>query len=132
MERKPVILKRSEWASDDRHWHGRFEGVDVGTGVTVLFFTTERVGHGPRWHVHPYDEIFIVRRGRALFTIGEDKIEAEAGDILLGPAEIPHKFENLGPGLLETTDIHLSERWIQTNLDDPEPGGPGEKPPSEG
>lgn len=132
MERKPVILKRSDWASHDRHWHGRFEGVDVGTGVTVLFFTTERVGHGPRWHVHPYDEIFIVRRGRALFTIGEDKIEAEAGDILLGPAEIPHKFENLGPGLLETTDIHLSERWIQTNLDDPEPGGPGEEPPSEG
>jgi hypothetical protein len=22
--------------------------------------------------------------------------------------------------MLETTDIHLSDRWIQTNLDDPE------------
>ena len=120
MANKPVILKRKSWASDERLWRGRFEGVDVGTGVTVLFFSTEEVGNGPRWHVHPYDEIFIVRVGRALFTIGDQKIEAEAGDILLGPAEIPHKFKNLGPGLLETTDIHVSERWIQTNLEDPE------------
>ncbi len=120
VERKPVILKRKDWASDDRLWRGRFEGTDIGTRVTVLFFATERVWHGPRWHVHPYDEIFIMRTGRALFTIGEEKIQAEAGDILLGPAEIPHKYENLGPGLLETTDIHVSERWIQTDLDDPE------------
>ena len=105
---------------DDRLWRGRFEGVDIGAQVTVLFFATERVGHGPCWHVHPYDEIFIMRSGRALFTIGEEKIEAEAGDILLGPAEIPHKYANLGPGLLETTDIHVSDRWIQTDLDDPE------------
>ncbi len=120
VECKPVILNRKDWASDDRLWRGRFEGIDLGTRVTVLFFATERLGHGPRWHVHPYDEIFIMRTGRALFTIGEEKIEAKAGDILLGPAEIPHKYENLGPGLLETTDIHVSERWIQTDLDDPE------------
>ncbi|MEM7021607.1 MAG: cupin domain-containing protein [Pseudomonadota bacterium] len=120
MERKPVSLKRENWASDERLWRGRFEGVDIGAGVTVLFFSTEEVGKGPPWHVHPYDEVFIVRAGRALFTIGDEKIEAEAGDILLGPAEIPHKFTNLGPGLLETTDIHVSDRWIQTNLDDPE------------
>jgi mannose-6-phosphate isomerase-like protein (cupin superfamily) len=118
--REAVILHREDWASDQRLWRGRFEGVDLGTGVTVLFFATEKVGHGPRWHVHPYDEIFILRTGRALFTIGEEKIEAEAGDILLGPAEIPQKYQNLGPGLLETTDIHVSDRWVQTDLDDPE------------
>ena len=120
MGREPVVLRRRDWASDPRLWRGRFEGVDIGAGATVLFFATEKVGAGPRWHVHPYDEIFIVRSGRALFTIGDRKIEAEAGDILLGPAEIPHKFENLGPDPLETTDIHVSDRWIQTDLDDPE------------
>jgi mannose-6-phosphate isomerase-like protein (cupin superfamily) len=122
MAREAVILHRKDWASDERLWHGRFEGADIGTGVTVLFFATEKVGHGPRWHVHPYDEIFVVRAGNALFTIGEQKIEAQAGDILLGPAEVPHKYHNLGPGLLETTDIHVSDRWIQTDLDDPELG----------
>ena len=118
--RKPVVLHRGDWATHEQLWKGHFEGQDIGTGVTVLFFVTDEIGVGPRWHVHPYDEIFIVRTGRALFTIGDEKIEANAGDILLGPASIPHKYHNLGPGNLETTDIHLSERWIQTDLDDPE------------
>ncbi len=120
MSRKPVIIERDKWASDKRLWRGRFEGKDIGTDVTVLFFATEEVGQGPRWHSHPYDEVFIVRFGQALFTIGEEKIKAKAGDILLAPAEVPHKFENLGPGLLETTDIHLNDRRIQTDLEDPE------------
>ncbi len=121
--RKLVILKRGDWASDDRLWKGQFEGKDIGTNVTVLFVCHREVGVGPRWHVHPYDEIFIIRVGNALFTIGDERIEAQAGDILLGPADVPHKYHNLGPGLLESTDIHLSDRWIQTDLDDPELSG---------
>jgi mannose-6-phosphate isomerase-like protein (cupin superfamily) len=116
--RKPAIIRRADWAKSNC---GKAEGKDIGTDATVLFFVTNEVGLGPRWHVHPYDEIFIVRAGRALFTIGDEKIPAEAGDILLGPANVPHKYHNLGPGMLETTDIHLSDRWIQTDLDDPEP-----------
>ena len=50
-------------------------------------------------------------------------LEAEAGDIVLGPANIPHKYHNLGPGPLESIDIHLSPEWIQTDLDDPELSG---------
>lgn len=123
MSRKPVVLERSDWAEHETLNYGRFEGKNIGTDVTVLFYSTEEVGKGPRWHVHPYDEVFIVRQGRARFTIGEEKIEAEAGQILLGPANVPHKFENLGPGVLETTDIHLSPEWIQTNLEDPELAG---------
>lgn len=115
-----AIIHRSEWASDEHLWKGYFQGEDIGTGVTVLFYVTENIGEGPLWHVHPYDEVFIIRKGRALFTIGDKKIEANAGDILLGPATIPHKYHNIGPGMLETTDIHLSKRWIQTNLEDPE------------
>jgi len=110
-------LKRSDWARDPDHWRGRFEGGDIGTNVTVLFFSSDEIGAGPVLHKHPYDEVFIIRQGRAVFTIGDQQIEAEAGDILLGPAETPHKFENLGPGRLETTDIHLNDRLIQTNLE---------------
>ena len=116
----PSIIHRSDWASDPELWMGYFEGKDLGTGVTVLFYTTDKVGEGPRWHVHTYDEIFIVREGRALFTIGERKIEAEAGDGLRGPADVPHKYHNIGPGRLTTTDIHLSPVWTQTDLPDPE------------
>ncbi len=117
---EPVHLKRSDWASDARLWKGVLEGKRIGAGVTVLFYSTNEIGKGPRWHVHPYEEIFIVRAGRARFTIGNSKVEAVAGDILLGPANVPHKYANLGPGWLETTDIHVSDRWIQTDLEDPE------------
>jgi mannose-6-phosphate isomerase-like protein (cupin superfamily) len=117
------ILKHKDWSSDDKLWKGNILGTDLGTDITVLAYSTEEIGVGPKWHVHPYDEVFIIRKGRALFTIGDEKIEAEAGDVLMGPANIPHKYHNLGPGLLESTDIHLSRTWIQTNLDDPELSG---------
>lgn len=124
---RPTILHRADWASHAELWKGKVEGKDIGTGMTVLFYATEDTGEGPRWHVHSYDEIFIVRTGRALFTIGDEKIEAQSGDILFGPANLPHKYHNLGPGLLETTDFHLSEEWIQTDLDDPELSGVRER-----
>ncbi len=90
------------------------------SNVTITFFATDEIGHGPSWHVHPYDEVFIIREGRARFTIGDQKIDAEKGDVLMGPAAVPHKYENLGPGRLESIDIHLSREWIQTDLVDPE------------
>ncbi len=120
MSRKPVIVKRADWASHDQLRKGNIIGKEFGTDITILFYATEEVGVGPKWHVHPYDEIFIMTKGCALFTVGDEKIEAQEGDVLLGPANVPHKYHNLGPGVLESTDIHLSPEWIQTNLEDPE------------
>lgn len=118
MTRKPVLLKREDWAAEADRWVGRVEGKDIGTNVTVLFFSSDEIGGGPPLHVHLYDEVFVVRQGRARFTIGDETFDAEAGQILLGPANIPHKFENLGPGRLETTDIHLSDHFEQIELED--------------
>lgn len=123
--KKAVHLRRADWTSRDDLWRGRVAGGDLNTDVSVIFYATHDVGKGPVWHVHPYDEIFILRTGRALFTIGDEKIEAEAGDILMGPAHVPHKYKSLGPGLLESIDIHLSDKFVQTDLDDPELTGRG-------
>ena len=98
-------------------WRGSVEGIALGGPVTVLAYGTDAPGVGPRLHVHPYDETFIVIEGRARFFIGEAIIDAAAGDVLLGPAGVPHRFENLGPGRLQTIDIHHSPRWIQTDLE---------------
>lgn len=117
MTPKPVLLKRNEWAAEENQWVGRLEGKNIGTNVTVLFFSTEQVGNGPPLHFHTYDEIFIIRQGRACFTVGDSEFIAEAGDIVFGPANVPHKFENLGPDRLETTDIHLSDHFEQTELE---------------
>jgi len=75
------------------------------------------IGVGPRLHVHPYDETFVVIQGRARFFVGDAAIEASAGEVVLGPAGVPHKFGNLGPGRLQTIDIHHSPQWIQTDLE---------------
>ncbi len=110
-------LARADWAQDPERWSGHFEGRDLDTGVTVLFATFDAVGAGPRLHRHPYDEVFIIRQGRARFHIDEESVEAEAGDVVMAPAGSAHRFENLGPGRLESTDIHLSPEWIQEDLD---------------
>lgn len=117
MADKPLKLTRADWAKSPDAWAGHFEGKSLGTDVTVLFVEIEEAGKGARLHTHPYDEVFIVREGRARYTIGDQEIEAEAGDVLLAPAEVPHKFVNLGPGRLVSTDIHLSPEWIQTDLE---------------
>lgn len=114
---KPTLLKHKDWVTEKNRWAGRIEGKDLGTNMTVLFFSTDKVGNGPRLHVHRYDELFVIREGRARFIVGDDEFVAEAGDVVFGPAEIPHKFANLGPGRLETMDIHLSDHFEQVDLE---------------
>ncbi len=96
---------------------GSINGVVLGCPVTVLAYGNDTPGTGPKLHIHPYDEIFVVQQGRALFTVGERQIEADAGEVVFGPKGVPHKFVNLGPGRLQTTDIHCSPEWIQHDLE---------------
>lgn len=112
-------------AADGAHrggapWAGSVSGEALNTDALVLYVLVEEVGKGPSWHVHPYDEVFIITEGRARFTVGDQVFDAEAGDTVMGPAAVPHKYHNLGPGVLRSIDIHLSREWIQTDLDDPE------------
>lgn len=114
---KPAKLTRADWARHPEFWHGRFEGGTLGTGVSVLFFSSDEIGAGPRLHWHPYDEVFIVTEGRVRYHVDGTAIEAGAGDVVLAPAGTHHRFENLGPGRLSTTDIHVNDRVIQHDLE---------------
>jgi mannose-6-phosphate isomerase-like protein (cupin superfamily) len=97
-------------------WRGHLPGEVLGTSNTVLAYGNDTPGEGPKLHVHPYDEIFIVVEGSARFFVGEDIIDAEAGEIVLGPKGVPHRFENIGSGRLQTIDIHLGPQWCQADL----------------
>jgi mannose-6-phosphate isomerase-like protein (cupin superfamily) len=46
-----------------------------------------------------------------MYTVGSTTFEVQAGQILIVPAGVPHKFINSGCGKLRQTDIHLSERF---------------------
>jgi mannose-6-phosphate isomerase-like protein (cupin superfamily) len=113
---KPAKVTASEWQNPGQALRGLLEGKDLQTNITLIRYVTDVVGEGPTLHVHPYDEIFTITEGRARFTVGDKTIDAEEGDIVLGPANIPHGYQNLGPGRLDSLDIHLSPEWIQFNL----------------
>ena len=99
----------------------RFEGADVG-GVDVSFFLIEAPpGHGPRLHRYPYPEVFVLLSGQATFTVGAETIDATAGQIVVAPAGVPHKFVNAGTTTLRQIDIHPRGRMAQEDLE-PEAG----------
>jgi len=107
------VVNLSERTAKPGRWHGELQGKEIGgAGICLIFNNTHKVGFGPRLYKHPYPETFIVGSGRALFTVRDDGIEASAGQILVVPADTPHKFRNLGPDLLETIDIHASDTFV--------------------
>ncbi len=89
-----------------------FEGNQHGSGVS-FFLVDNDPGQGPRLHVHPYTETWVVHEGEAEFTVGVEKIRATAGDIVVGAANIPHKFLNVGTGRLELVCIHANDHIVQ-------------------
>lgn len=104
------------WRTDPGRWNGEWERPGTGSGVSIIFNESDRIGYGPALHAHPYAETFIVRSGRVRFTVGETTIVAVAGDILVAPADAPHRFENLGPERLEMIDIHANPTFVTTWL----------------
>ena len=114
--RRPGKARLFDGTLDGPH-RGSVNGETLATQITVLAYGNDEPGLGPKLHVHPYDEIFVIQQGRARFFVGDQVIDAEAGETVLGPAGLPHKFVNLGPGRLQTVSIHLSSRWIQADLE---------------
>jgi mannose-6-phosphate isomerase-like protein (cupin superfamily) len=88
------------------------EGYLHGDAPVSLIFFDGPPGSGPRLHWHPYPEIFVIQEGQATFTVGDETIEVSAGQIVIGPANIPHKFINSGDGPLRQLDIHANDRFI--------------------
>lgn len=111
------VIQRSEWAESGDAWRGEIELGTHGSSLCVIFNRQDGPGGGPRLHTHPYPETFIIREGRALFTVDGEEFEATAGQILVVPAGVPHKFTNLGPGPMESIDIHEAGKFSTTWLE---------------
>jgi mannose-6-phosphate isomerase-like protein (cupin superfamily) len=94
----------------------RFDGREHGASVS-FFISRNPPGTGPGLHRHPYEETFIVEDGKVRFTVGEETIEATAGQIVVVPAGTPHKFVNCGAGRLRQISIHpvarMETEWLE-------------------
>jgi len=103
------------WRYPDRPTAGRFEGAEHASEVSfhVIDMTD---GQGPDLHTHPYSETFVLLEGRGRFALGEEWIEAEAGQVVVAPAGTPHGFKAMGQERLKAITIHaapaMDTTWV--------------------
>jgi quercetin dioxygenase-like cupin family protein len=92
-----------------------FEG---GDDAPVSIFVTEYDrGQGPRLHLHPYPEVFVVQTGTARFTAGDEELVVDAGHVVVVPAETPHGYKSDSDGKLRVVSVHPSPTVQQTDLE---------------
>jgi mannose-6-phosphate isomerase-like protein (cupin superfamily) len=109
-----IVINMLDLPSSNIGWE--FQGSQYAdTNVSFLLIDAPP-GSGPELHSHPYEEIFIVQEGQVTLTIGAATIEATGGQIVIVPANVPHKFVNSGSGPLRQLDIHVSRSMITTWL----------------
>ena len=95
----------------------QFEGYHYGDVPVSFFVSSTPPGRGPSLHTHPYTEVFVVQDGSLTFVVGNQTIEAAAGQIILVPAGVPHKFTNTGSAVAHHIDIHTSAQMQTTWLE---------------
>ena len=96
----------------------QFEGYLHGDTNISFFINNTPPGKGPSLHQHPYEEVFIVQKGHLTFIVGDSTIDATSGQIVVVPAETPHKFVNAGSEFARHVDIHVSPRMITIWLEE--------------
>lgn len=66
-------------------------------GAYTVVDVTAPAGMAAPLHVHHReDEAFLVLEGSVTLFVGDERIEATAGDFAFGPREVPHRFD-VGP-----------------------------------
>jgi mannose-6-phosphate isomerase-like protein (cupin superfamily) len=74
--------------------NGRFEGAGDGPANIPIILSKPQPGGGPRLHRHLYDETWVIERGNLLFQVGDRLAQARAGDIVVAPPGVRHRFTN--------------------------------------
>jgi mannose-6-phosphate isomerase-like protein (cupin superfamily) len=111
-----TLLNRDELPYDGNTYE--FQGIQHQDTNVSFIWVDMPPGGTIRLHKHPYEEIFIIQEGIATFTVGSVTLEARAGQVILVPADVPHKFMNLSDSQLKQIDIHVSKQFVTTWLED--------------
>jgi len=92
---EPLAIRRG--GGEARWWFGALAEIkataaDTGGQMTIVE-VTEPPGMEAPLHVHHRDdESFWILEGEVTFEVGDQTIEASAGDYVFGPRDIPHRF----------------------------------------
>jgi quercetin dioxygenase-like cupin family protein len=92
---EPLAIRKDE--GEARWWFGALAEIkatanDTGGQMTIVE-VTEPPGMEAPLHVHHRDdEAFWILEGDVTFEVGDQTIDASAGDYVFGPRDIPHRF----------------------------------------
>ena len=111
-----TVLNRQNLSYDGNTYE--FQGVQHQDTNVSFIWVDMPPGGAIRLHKHPYEEIFIIQEGISTLTVGSATLEARAGQIIIVPAEVPHKFMNLSDKQLKQIDIHVNKQFITDWLED--------------
>ena len=111
-----TVLHRDDLPYDGNTYE--FQGIEHQATHVSFIWVDMPPGGAIRLHKHPYEEIFIIQEGISTFTVGSVTLEARAGQIILVPAEVPHKFMNLSDKQLKQIDIHVNKQFVTDWLED--------------
>ena len=66
-------------------------------GAMGIFEGIIAPGHGVHWHTHTREEeVFRVIEGRFRFWCGDQVAEGGPGTTVVGPRNVPHRWQNIG------------------------------------
>lgn len=120
--REALMVRAGE--GEARWWLGQLAEIkataaDTGGAVTILEVTCGPGYEAPLHVHHREDEAFWILEGDVTLYVGEQTIQASAGDYAFGPRDIPHRYTvgNLGcrmlfictPGGFESLVREMSE-----------------------
>lgn len=109
-----IVLNRDQLPCFEHTFE--FEGAQHQAEVSFIWVEMPP-GDSVRLHKHAYQEILIVQEGTASYVIGSETLEAQAGQIVVVPADVPHAFRNSGEGRLRQIDIHVATviktQWLE-------------------
>ena len=97
-----VTYRRGD--SDERPW-GRWEVLDTGDGFAVKRITVNPGAILSLQLHHHREEHWVVVRGRARVTRGQDVLELGRNGAVFIPVETAHRIENPGTEPLEFIDL---------------------------
>lgn len=111
-----TLLNRDELPYDGNTYE--FQGIQYQDTNVSFIWVDMPPGGTIRLHKHPYEEIFIIQEGLATFTVGSVTLDARAGQVIIVPADVPHKFMNLSDKQLKQIDIHVNKQFVTHWLKD--------------
>jgi quercetin dioxygenase-like cupin family protein len=69
-----------------------FEGARNGGGGLSIFLVDYTPGTGPRLHVHPHPEVFVIESGETTFTVGARTSRLKRDRLWWRQPTSPHRF----------------------------------------